>query len=104
MIGVTWTDAGSCMKPLARWRTSSENVAENSRFWRLAGMTSRTRADVADEAHVEHAIGLVEDEDLDARQVDRALGDVVEEPAGVATTMSGPKRRARICAGYPTPP
>ena len=35
--------------------------------------------DVGDEAHVEHAIGLVEDEDLDARKVDVALPVVVEQ-------------------------
>ena len=35
--------------------------------------------DVVDEAHVEHAIGLVEDEDLDVREVERALAVVVEE-------------------------
>ena len=39
-------------------------------------------ADVADEAHVEHAIGLVEDEDLDAAQVDRALPGMVEQAPG----------------------
>ena len=39
-------------------------------------------ADVADEAHVEEAVGLVEDEDLDAREVDGALADVVEQAAG----------------------
>ena len=36
--------------------------------------------DVVDEAHVEHAIGLVEHEDLDVREVERALAVVVEEP------------------------
>src|SRR5205085_1366286 len=39
-------------------------------------------ADVADEAHVEHAIRLVQDEDLDGRQVDGSLADVVQQPAG----------------------
>ena len=39
-------------------------------------------ADIADEAHVEHPVGLIEDEDLDLRQVDRALADVVEQAAG----------------------
>ena len=38
-------------------------------------------ADVADEAHVQEAVRLVQDEDLDARQVDGPLGDVVEQPA-----------------------
>ena len=60
---------------------SLENVAENIRFWRRAGSSVDDLADVADEAHVEHAVGLVEDEDLDLRQVDRALADVVEQAA-----------------------
>jgi hypothetical protein len=38
-------------------------------------------ADVADEAHVEHPVRLVEDEDLDRGQVDRPLADVVEQAA-----------------------
>ena len=37
---------------------------------------------VGDEPHVEHPVGLVEDEDLDLAQVDRALLHVVEQPAG----------------------
>jgi hypothetical protein len=39
-------------------------------------------ADVVDEAHVEHAVGLVEDEDLDLAQVDRLLLHVVEQAPG----------------------
>ena len=35
--------------------------------------------DVVDEAHVEHAVGFVEDEDLDVREVERALAVVVEQ-------------------------
>jgi len=38
-------------------------------------------ADVVDEAHVEHAVGLVEDEDLDLGKVEGALPGVVEEAA-----------------------
>ena len=38
-------------------------------------------ADVADEAHVEHPVGLVEDEDLDPREVDGPLAEVVEQAA-----------------------
>ena len=38
--------------------------------------------DVAEEAHVEHAIDLVEDEILDAREIDVAFVHVVEEAAG----------------------
>ena len=36
-------------------------------------------SDVADEAHVEHPIGLVEDEDLDRAEVDGALAGMVEQ-------------------------
>jgi hypothetical protein len=39
-------------------------------------------ADVADEPHVQHAVRLIEHQDLDVRQVDRALADVVEQTAG----------------------
>ena len=38
--------------------------------------------DVADEAHVEHPVRLVEHEDLDVAQVDGALALVVEQAAG----------------------
>ena len=37
--------------------------------------------DVGDEAHVEHAVGFVEHEDLDLRQVHALLLDVVEQAA-----------------------
>ena len=38
-------------------------------------------ADVREEAHVEHPVGLVEDEDLEAAEVDVAAGHVVQKPA-----------------------
>ena len=38
-------------------------------------------ADVADKAHVEHPVGLVEDEDVDVRDVDAAALHVVEQTA-----------------------
>ena len=34
-----------------------------------------------DEAHVEHPVGLVEDEDLNLAQVDGLLPDVIEQPS-----------------------
>jgi hypothetical protein len=46
------------------------------------GQQPEDAADVMDEAHVEHAVGLVEDEDLDLAQVDGLLLDVVEQAAG----------------------
>src|SRR5881296_131431 len=39
-------------------------------------------ADVREEPHVEHPVRLVEDEDLEAAEVDVATGHVVQEPAG----------------------
>ena len=47
----------------------------------LGGKQGEDRADVADEAHVEHAIRLVEDEDLHAAQIDGSLARVVEQPS-----------------------
>jgi hypothetical protein len=38
--------------------------------------------DVVDEAHVEHAVGLVEHEDLDAGEIDGLLTGEIEESAG----------------------
>ena len=38
--------------------------------------------DVGDEAHVEHAVGLVDDEDLDAGQQQLAALEMIEQPAG----------------------
>ena len=79
--GVTWTVAGSTSRPDGE---APDLGGERRR--EEQGLAARRHevddpADVADEAHVEHAIGLVEDEDLDVRQVDRALVGVVEEAA-----------------------
>ena len=60
---------------------SSENVAENSRFCRRLRQQREHALDVADEAHVEHAVGFVEHEDLDVREVDGALAVMVEQAA-----------------------
>ena len=43
------------------------------------GQERHDALDVRDEAHVEHAVGFVEDEDLDLSQVDALLLDVVEQ-------------------------
>jgi len=61
-------------------------------------------ADVADETHVEHAVGLVEDEVTHAAQVDVAFVRVIEQAAGVATTTSTPRRSRSICGRGLTPP
>ena len=91
--GATSTGAGSSSSPSASARISSENVAENSRFWRRVRQQREDAADVADEAHVEHPVGLVEHEDLDLRQVDGALAE--RGRAGGRAWRRGSRRRAR---------
>jgi hypothetical protein len=63
----------------------------------LASAGSATmRADVADEAHVEHAVGLVEHEDLDRGRGDGALRPMwSSRRPGVATRTSTPPASAR---------
>ena len=63
-------------------RSSGGMVAENSSVCRSLRHGGDDLADVADEAHVEHAVGLVEDEDRDAVEPHVALGDQIEQPAG----------------------
>ena len=75
----TSTLAGSWRKVWASSRMSSEKVAEKSGALLLLGHHREDLADVADEAHVEHAIGFVEDENLDCREIDGTLLHVVEQ-------------------------
>ena len=46
--------------------------------------------DVLAETHVEHTVGLVEDQALDVRKVDAAVLDVRDHAPGVAITTSNP--------------
>ncbi len=60
-------------------------VTERGREQQVLALGRQDRedlADVADEAHVQHAVRLVQDEDLDPGQVDRALAEVVQQAAG----------------------
>ena len=69
-------------RPSASVLISSEKVAENSRFCRFGGSNLQHALDVVNEAHVEHAIGFVEHEDFEVRQIDGALLlHVVEQAA-----------------------
>ena len=74
-------------------------VAEKSTVWRVAGVARRDRFDVVDEAHVEHAVGLVEDQHFELRQVDAAAFDVVHQPARRRDQQVDAARRARFCTG-----
>ena len=80
--GVTWTEAGPIEEAVGE---PSDLVGERRREQQVLALGRQDRedlADVADEAHVQHPVRLVEDEDLDAGQVDRALAEVVEQAAG----------------------
>ena len=77
----TSTFAGSFWNCEASLRISSENVAEKSSVCRAAGMQRDDPLDVRDEAHVEHAVGFVEDQDLDLAEVHGLLADEVEQAA-----------------------
>ena len=52
---------------------------------------------VVDEAHVEHAIGFVEHQDLHVPQIERALAEWSSSRPGVATRMSTPRLSSSIC-------
>ena len=65
--------------PAARSRTSGGMVAENSSVWRFFGHGGDDLSHIVDKAHIEHAVGLVEDQHLDMRKVDAAALHVVEE-------------------------
>ena len=50
--------------------------------WRSAGVAARMRLIAGQEAHVEHAVGFVEDEDLDAAQFHQLAAQEIAEAAG----------------------
>ena len=85
----------SCMKALGEL---ADLVRERRREQQVLPLRRQQRedlADVVDEAHVEHAVGLVEHEDLDLAQVDGLLLHVVEQAA--RASRRGCRRRARSC-------
>ena len=60
---------------------SSGMVAEKSRVCRSVGALADDAADVGQEAHVEHHVGLVQHQHLEAAEVERAPTQVVEDAA-----------------------
>ena len=80
--GVTCTDAGRSSRPSASERISPREGGAEEQVLAAVREQREDLADVADEAHVEHPVGLVEDEDLDPAQVDGALAGVVEQASG----------------------
>jgi hypothetical protein len=61
---------------------SSEKVAEKSSVCRIAGTSAMMRLMSGMKAMSEHAVGFVEDQDLDLAQFERLLADEVEEASG----------------------
>jgi hypothetical protein len=57
-------------------------VAEKNSVCRLIGVFGDDFADVVDEAHVEHAVGLVEHEVFDLAELEAVALHEVEQPAG----------------------
>jgi hypothetical protein len=59
-------------------------VAEKEHDAALIAALLHDRLDILDEAHVEHLVGLVEDEEFDMGEVEGAAAQVVEDAAGGA--------------------
>ena len=57
-------------------------VAENSRVWRRLGQLGADFLDVGDEAHVEHPVGFVDDQQVAVVEHDLAAAEQVHQPAG----------------------
>ena len=68
-----------------RCRQGADLIGERRREQQVLPLLGQQREyalDVVDEAHVEHAVGFVEDENLDAAEIDVALAVMVEQPPG----------------------
>ena len=66
-------------------------VAEKKSVWRLDGMQLADPLDVRDEAHVEHAVGFVDDEDLDPVSISLPRSKWSSRRPGVAISTSTPR-------------
>ena len=104
-LGVTWTKAGSLQDAVGEAPDLGGEGRAEEQVLTLGREQREDLADVVDEAHVEHPVGLVEDEDLDRAKVDGALADVVEQPAGRGDDDLGTAAQsARTWSSKPTPP
>ena len=56
-------------------------VAENIIVWRRSGQQAKDPSQVGREAHVDHAIGLVEHQDLDVLEVHALPSVEIEQPS-----------------------
>ena len=79
--GATWTSTGIAQD---RLRQAPDVVGERRREHQVLALGRQQGEDLLDvgqEAHVEHPVGLVEDEDLDLAEVRDPLADEVEQAA-----------------------
>ena len=83
---------------------SAGMVAENSMFWRCLGRRARCACIVGQEAAVEHAIGLVEHQDLERVERHVVLLQQVHKPARCGDEYVTPLRSASACGLMLTPP
>ena len=89
---------GSCRNASASVAIVAGIVAEKNSVWRSRRQQLHDPPHVVDEAHVEHAVGLVEDEDLDVAQATACAWSMrSSRRPGVATRMSTPRASARSC-------
>ena len=87
--------AGSCPTGAGSRRRTSPRTSGSGA---CAGQQLDDPLDVGQEAHVEHPVRLVEDEDLDLAEVGDLLADEVEQPARASRRGSRRRpRRALIC-------
>jgi hypothetical protein len=66
----------------ASFSISGGMVALKKSVWRFGGSFCSTRLHIVDEAHVQHAVGLVEHEDLQPVQVHEALLHQIKQATG----------------------
>ena len=70
-------------------------VAEKNSVWRVGRHGRHDALDGGQEAHVEHAVGFIQNQDADAGEVDQLAAEEIEEAAG-----GGDQPPARPC-GWP---
>ena len=72
---------GFCKNCSVRRVISGGMVAEKNSVWRVNGTSLQMLLDVGNETHVEHPVGLVDHENLDAGQQDFAAIGEIEQAA-----------------------
>ena len=78
----TSTRTGLWRKASARRVISGGMVAEKNSVWRVNGTKLADALDVGNEAHVEHSVRFVDDQDLDRVQEQAAASGEIEQASG----------------------